>query len=62
MEANRILFAPLNNCYTEDKFPGTLVFIPRKDRDGSIPCNWHPTPHRKIMIYYHGVGEDLSES
>ena len=61
MQANRALFSNPNCTYSEEDYPGTLIYIPRKDRAGSIPCSWHPTNHRKIMIYFHGIAEDLGD-
>ena len=61
MQFNRVLFANRNASYHEQDFPGTLLFIPRRDQPGTIPCSWYPRAHSKIIVYFHGIGDDLGE-
>lgn len=59
LQFNRLLFHCPNSTYKAEEFQNELIYIPRKDENGTIPCYWHPTPHKKIMVYFHGAGEDL---
>jgi abhydrolase domain-containing protein 17 len=63
MELNGILFPAPPSSYSEDTFPGEVIWIPRVDaREAApIPCLYLSCARgsSKVMLYFHGNAEDV---
>ena len=63
MELNGVLFPAPQSSYTEDTFPGELIWIPRMDNSDipPIPCLYLSCARgsSKVLLYFHGNAEDV---
>lgn len=63
MELNNLLFPAPESSYSEETFPGELIWIPRPS--GSklppVPCLYLSCTRgsSKVMLYFHGNAEDI---
>ena len=70
MNCNRLVYWTDSTSYTEDSISYEdadhqlkMVYIPISKTLQVIPCLYfthHDPTHRKTMLYFHGVGEDLA--
>lgn len=63
MELNSVLFPAPTSSYSEDTFPGEIIWVPRLDNPSAhpIPCLYLSCARgsSKVMLYFHGNAEDV---
>lgn len=60
MEINGLLFPAPRSTYSDDTFPGEMIWIPR-DNSAPLPCLYLSCPRgsSKVLLYFHGNAEDV---